>query len=209
MSILQKLQKIQNELKVHKGQRNKFGNYNFRSAEDILESLKPFEVQYKVLFRITEKLISLPLSYKNEEFSLVNEKGDKTLTNVSYSQGNALAIESIASIYDLEEQELSFIESAAFAVLDFDAKGMQNPQRTGSASSYAKKYALGNLLLIDDTKDSDASNDHSKASKTPQLNLGTTTFQKAKSALKEGKVTLEQIKKKYSVSASVEKQLIK
>jgi hypothetical protein len=56
MKIQEKLQKVQLELKVHKGQKNKFGNYNYRSAEDILEAIKPLEEKYKVVFTITEEL---------------------------------------------------------------------------------------------------------------------------------------------------------
>lgn len=173
MNILEKLQKIQLELKVNKGQRNSFGNYNYRSAEDILEAIKPLAEKHKVVFRITEDLVE---------------------------KAGVLAIESTACIYDLEEQEVSSVESCAFAVLDFEAKGMQNPQRTGSASSYAKKYALGNLLLIDDTKDSDATNDHSKASSKPNLKVGSEAFDKALKAVKSGKYTIADIEKKYSLS---------
>ena len=85
---------------------------------------------------------------------------------------------------------------------------MQNPQRTGAASSYAKKYALGNLLLIDDTKDSDATNNHSKAKSKPELKMGSTDFKKVLAAVKNG-YTIDQVKSKYSVSSAVEKLLIK
>lgn len=180
MNILEKLQKIQLELKVNKGQRNSFGNYNYRSAEDILEAIKPMSDRYKVAFRITENLVSF---------------------------GEHLAIESTACIYDLEEQEISVVESKAYAILDFSSKGMQNPQRTGSASSYAKKYALGNLLLIDDTKDSDATNDHSKASSKPNLKLGSEAFDKALKAVRSGKFSVSDIEKKYTLSRTVREAL--
>ena len=180
MNILEKLQAIQISLKVNKGQRNNFGKYNYRSAEDILEAIKPASKEHKVMFVITEDLVDM---------------------------GGYLAIKSTATVYDLEEQSVSSIASDAFAVLDFDAKGMQNPQRTGAASSYAKKYALGNLLLIDDTKDSDATNNHSKASSKPQLKLGTDAFKKALEAVKSGKVTIEQIEKKYSLNSAVKQTL--
>lgn len=180
MNILEKLQLIQTTLHVHKGQRNNFGKYNYRSAEDILEAIKPVSKECKVMFKITEDLVEL---------------------------GDYLAIRSTASIYDLEEQEVSMISSDAYAILDFDAKGMQNPQRTGAASSYAKKYALGNLLLIDDTKDSDATNNHSKTSSKPELKLGSDAHKKAITALESGKVTIAQIEKKYALSSAVKKGL--
>lgn len=180
MNILEKLQKIQTNLKVHKGQRNSFGNYNYRSAEDILEAIKPVSEANKVMFKITEEL-------------------------VEYS--GYLAIKSTASVYDLEEQEVSVISSDAYAVLDFDAKGMQNPQRTGSASSYAKKYALGNLLLIDDTKDSDATNNHSKKTSKPILKLGSDEFKKALEAVRSGKFKVSDVEKKYTLNTSVKQAL--
>lgn len=181
MTLLDKLQKIQLELKVHKGQRNSFGNYNYRSAEDILEAIKPIQEKYKVVFQITEKLREV---------------------------GGVVYVESNAIIRDLEKDE-DEIESFASAIVDFEAKGMQNPQRTGSASSYAKKYALGNLLLIDDTRDSDATNTHNKTSTKKSIKIGTPEFQKAKQALSLGKITIEQLKAKYNVSDVVVEQLNK
>ena len=175
MTLLQKLQKIQLELKVHKGQKNKFGNYNYRSAEDILEAIKPIQDKYKVVFTITETLLEV--------------------AGMPY-------IESIAYCSDLESGGQS--HSVATALVDLEAKGMQMPQRTGSASSYAKKYALGNLLLIDDTKDSDALNTHE--TKLPLLKVGTEDFKKVKTALDNG-YTLEQVKLKYTVTEQIEKLL--
>ncbi len=181
MNILETLQLIQTTLHVHKGQRNKFGNYNYRSAEDILEAIKPVSKETKTMFKITEELVE---------------------------RGGYLAIKSTATIYDLEEQEVSSISSDAYAILDFDAKGMQNPQRTGSSSSYAKKYALGNLLLIDDTKDSDATNNHSKAVSKTQLKLNTENFDNALKAVKSGKYTVADIEKKYTLNTTVKQALI-
>lgn len=180
MNILEKLQQIQLELKVQKGQKNKFGGYNYRSAEDILEAIKPLANKHKVMFRITEELLDV---------------------------GGSIAVKSSAVIYDLEEQEVSSISSDAYAIIDFDAKGMQNPQRTGSASSYAKKYALGNLLLIDDTADSDATNTHSKQQTKPALVLGSQNHKNAIKAIESGKYSIEDIKKKYSLTEKVEEGL--
>jgi len=138
MNITQKLLAIQLELKAPKNQKNKFGNYNYRSAEDILEAIKPYAEKHSVLFKITEKLSNIK---------------------------DMVCVVSTAKCIDVET--LESIESDASAIIDFDAKGMQMPQRTGAASSYAKKYALGNLLLLDDTKDSDATNSHGKGSPKP------------------------------------------
>ena len=181
MTILEKLQKIQVELKAPKNQRNNFGKYNYRSAEDILESIKPFEDKYRVVFKITD-----------------------TLKDV----GEYVYVDSEAKIIDVESTDReSSISSTAQAIIDFSAKGMQMPQRTGAASSYAKKYALGNLLLLDDTKDSDATNDHSKTSSKPQLKLGTENFNNALKAIKSGKFTVSDIEKKYSLNATVKQAL--
>mgnify|MGYP003630976978 FL=1 len=105
-----------------------------------------------------------------------------------------------------------FIEATAVVGVDLNQKGMNVPQQFGSASSYAKKYALGNLFLIDDTADSDATNDHGKKKFTPPTSKPTLTstkdpaFNKAKDYIKAGgKVAA--IKAKYSLSQEVEQQL--
>ena len=183
MTILEKLQKIQVELKVNKGQRNNFGKYNYRSAEDILEAVKPFETKYKVLFKINDEL---------------REVSDKVF------------VDSEAKVIDLEVTDReSSISSKAQAIIDFDSKGMQMPQRTGSASSYAKKYALGNLLLIDDTKDADATNNHSntpKRASKPTLKRGSTEYNKVVSFMAKGG-EFSKVSLKYSIPADGEKQL--
>jgi len=95
------------------------------------------------------------------------------------------------------------IRATALVGVDLDQKGMQMPQKFGSASSYGKKYALGNLFLIDDTQDSDASNSHGKAAK-PKLEGAALT--KAKAFLKAGG-SLEAIKGKYDIPAATLKTL--
>ena len=138
LTIGEKLSLIQQEIKVAKSQFNAFGKYYYRSAEDILEAIKPFEEKYNVMFKVTDTLHSIetmgesPLVYVNSVASIT----DNITGTTEVAQGQAL--------------------------IDFSAKGMQMPQRTGAASSYAKKYALGNLLLLDDTKDPDGTNEHGK-----------------------------------------------
>lgn len=124
---LKKLSEIQTELKVPKNQKNLFGKYNYRSAEDILEALKPVAAQKNVTIIVTEELRNI--------------------------EGH-IFVESTAALYDIDSGEV--VEVKASAIVDLHAKGMHKPQQTGSASSYAKKYALGNLLLLDDTKDADS-----------------------------------------------------
>ncbi len=104
---------------------------------------------------------------------------------------------------------IDIITATAVVGVDLNQKGMQTPQQFGSASSYGKKYALGNLFLIDDTQDSDASNTHGTTSaKKPKLAKDSDEFKKALAYIESGG-TLAKIKLKYEVSAAVEKLLKK
>jgi C1A family cysteine protease len=183
MNITNKLLLIQTELKAPKNQRNSFGNYNYRSAEDILEAVKPISKKHQVVFKISDEL--------------------KEIAGRAY-------IESTAKMIDCTDPTMQ-IESTAQAIIDFNAKGMQDPQRTGAASSYAKKYAIGNLLLIDDTKDADAINTHGETQKSvveqkPLLKEDSVAFIKAASFIKDGG-KMSDIEKKYRVTKQVEKAL--
>ena len=102
-------------------------------------------------------------------------------------------IESCATISDGENT----IPATALVGVDLNQKGMQTPQQFGTASSYGKKYALGNLFLIDDTKDADATNG---------LTMNKAAIQKAKDFVQAGG-KLEAIKKKYNVTPEIEKQI--
>ena len=132
MNLKEKLSAIQNEFKSKKSRFNKFGNYYYRSAEDILEGLKPYNKKYKVHFILKENL-----TVADTDFPIIH---------------------SIASIVDNESEES--MSATAIVGIDLNAKGQQMPQRFGSASQYGKKYALGNLLLIDESVDADGSNTH-------------------------------------------------
>ena len=97
------------------------------------------------------------------------------------------------------------INSKAVVGVDLDQKGMQMPQRYGAASSYGKKYALGNLFLIDDTQDSDATNQHGKATASKQK-LTNESLAKAKEYINKGG-SLDAIKAKYVVTKKHEEML--
>ena len=168
MTLQQKLAKIQTEFKSKKSRFNSFGKYYFRSAEDILEAIKPFELKYGVTVTINEKLIV---------------------------DGPVPIIKTTATIHDEKGMTIS---TSAIVGVDLNQKGMQVPQQFGSASSYGKKYALGNLFLIDDTQDSDATNKHGK-DKLQDL-------AKAKSYIQSGG-KLDAIKKKYQLTPQQEKEL--
>jgi hypothetical protein len=183
MNINEKLATIQTKFKSKKSRFNSFGKYNFRSAEDILEATKPFLLQLGVSVTINEEL--------NTSFDTMP------------------IMESTATISDGKET----ISAKAVVGVDLNQKGMNVPQQFGSASSYAKKYALGNLFLIDDTADSDATNDHGKKKfKPPTTSKPTLTSKKDPAYEKAvqyvtagGKVAA--IKAKYSLSQEIEQQL--
>ena len=175
MTIYQKLSLIQKEFKSKKSRYNSFGKYNFRSAEDILEALKPYNEKYKVYFVV------------HEQFQMSN------LT--------VPVIETRAQIHDTESE--AFISATAIVGVDLNQKGMQTPQQFGSASSYGKKYALGNLLLIDDTADSDATNTHGASATT----MTSAQLKQAQEYVKSGG-KVAQIKKKYTMTPEQEKSLI-
>ena len=129
LNIYQKLSNIQAELKVPKNQLNKFGNYKYRSGEDILEAAKPIARKNGAVLTVSDRVNMLGVRYY---------------------------IEATALLTDVETKE--FIAVTASAREEDTKKGMDSSQITGSASSYARKYALNGLFDIDDTKDSDATN---------------------------------------------------
>jgi hypothetical protein len=182
MSLSEKLSRIQVEFKAKKGSYNKFGNYYYRSAESILEALKPFNEKYRVYFTINETLIN----------------------------ANPPIMASVATIWDAESS--ASIDCQSVVGVDLEQKGMATAQRYGSSSSYGKKYALGNLLLIDDTSDADATNRHEKepivAKEKPSLLEGTEAFTKALDYV-EGGGDISIIEKKYLLTQSVKDALTK
>jgi hypothetical protein len=116
---------IQRELRAPKGNFNSFGKYRYRSCEDIIEAVKPLLAQYKWHLNLTDEMVCV---------------------------GDRVYVKSTATVKDGD----AVIESAtAFAREAVDQKGKDDSQITGTASSYARKYALNGLFAIDDTKDAD------------------------------------------------------
>lgn len=189
MNLKEKLSTIQNEFKAKKSRYNSFGKYNFRSAEDILEALKPYNKKYGVHFTVKENL---------------------TVMGVDFP-----ILHSTATIVDNNSDE--FIEATAIVGVDLNAKGQQMPQRFGSASSYGKKYALGNLLLIDDTADSDAINDHGFSNKVKTLEkkimadkkplINSSNIDKAKTFLANGGL-MKTLEEKYIITDEARTELV-
>ena len=170
MTIYEKLTKIQTKFKSKKSRFNSFGKYYFRSAEDILEAIKPFEKELGFTVTINEEFVD------NEMLPML-----KTTATLIDDKGMTISATSIVGV-------------------DLDQKGMQMPQRFGAASSYGKKYALGNLFLIDDTQDSDATNTHGKTkSKLTDINKAKTYIQSG------GKI--DAIKNKYQLTSAQEAEL--
>ncbi len=123
-NILKLIANVQAELKAPKSQYNSFGRYNYRSAEDILEAVKPLLFKHGLTQTISDEVVE---------------------TNTRHY------IKSTVTVY-LGDQSVSV---SAFAREPESKKGMDESQITGTASSYARKYALNGMWCIDDTKDAD------------------------------------------------------
>ena len=160
-SLITKLVAIQTKLKAPKNQRNKFGNYNYRSCEDILESVKPLLNAEGLVLTLTDEIFNDPLYCK-----------------------------ATATITDGEES----VSVSAQAGINPDKKGMDVAQSYGASSSYARKYALNGLFLIDDTK---------KETLTPKH----PNFNKVKQYLSSGG-SVDNVYEKYTVSDTAMSQLI-
>ena len=127
MTLKEKLMHIQIELKAPKNLKNSFGNYMYRSAEDILKALKPFEKKYKVTTTICDEMVGI---------------------------FDRVYVKAVVSLKDIESDDE--IYSVGWAREAASKKGADDSQITGMASSYARKYALSGMFLLDDTKDADS-----------------------------------------------------
>jgi len=142
LSIHDKLVLVQSVLKAPKNQRNKFGNYNYRSAEDILEAVKPLVHKVGAYVKIWDDIVMV---------------------------GPRIYVKATVEFHDASHPDSAPITTTAFAREEEEKKGMDGSQVTGAASSYARKYALNGMFCIDDTKDSDATNDHGKGGGQPEV----------------------------------------
>ena len=169
MTINEKLSQIQVRFKSKKSRFNSFGKYYFRSAEDILEAIKPFNKELGVYVTINEELVA-------------SEPVPVLKTTATLCDGT------------------NHVTASALVGVDLNQKGMQTPQQFGSASSYGKKYALGNLFLIDDTQDSDATNNHGKSKSKLTEIIAAKNF-----IAKGGKI--DAIRQKYQLTSAQEDEL--
>lgn len=183
-NLQSKLVNVQATLKAPKNQRNNFGNYNYRSCEDILEAVKPI---------LKKEGLTLMLS------DTINNEPLYVIATATISDGT------------------DSMSVSAQAGIDPNKKGMDVAQSFGASSSYARKYALNGLFLIDDTKDADATNTHGKVSKTASkgtltdskqwLQKDSVQFNNVLKAIKEKGFTMADVRQKYKVSKEVESLL--
>ena len=167
MSIYAKLIKVQNELKAPKNQYNSFGKYSYRNCEDICESVKPLLLANGLAMFISDNIELI---------------------------GDRYYIKAIVTVVDTETGET--LTNSALAREEENKKGMDSSQVTGSTSSYARKYALNGMFLIDDTKDSDFTNTHGK--------------DKEEAKTTSTRLTEPQIKRLYAIAAkaNIEKSMV-
>ena len=154
MDILEKLGIIQTKLKAPKNQFNKFGNYYYRNAEDIQEAVKPLLAETKAVLTISD------------DISVI---------------GDRFYVKATAKLIDAESSDS--VEVTAFAREPVERKGMDDAQVTGATSSYARKYALCGLFLLDDTKDPDSMDNSQKPTTTPKRAATQQTKDEKKSLL--------------------------
>lgn len=141
LGLYARLVLLQNELKAPKSQMNKFGGYKYRNNEDILEAVKPLLLKYDFTLVLSDDVVMIGERY--------------------YVKVTAKLIDTVEGLW---------IENSALAREEETKKGMDASQITGASSSYARKYALNGLFAIDDTKDSDTTNDGKEEKPTVKVN---------------------------------------
>lgn len=181
---MKELQEIQSKLQAPKNQRNNFGGYNYRSCEDILEAVKPLLAELHCILTLTDDILLI---------------------------GERFYVKATAEIRN--ETGESHV-TTAFAREEETKKGMDAAQITGSASSYARKYALNGLFCIDDNKDPDAGKNHpTKGSPTPagkgkpELTPSHAKWEACVKNVKTGRFSIEALREHYEISPEVERRL--
>lgn len=181
MAVYEKLLKIQSSVSVPKNQYNKFGDYDYRSCEDILSALKPLLSQEKCTLTVNDELLMV---------------------------GNRYYIKATAKFIDCESGESVYNDS--YAREEETKKGMDSSQITGTASSYARKYALNGLFLLDDVKDADTNENQQQsqsagANKAPKGGtqkklIDKKTLEALRKRLKDNRVDETKVCSAYKVS---------
>ena len=171
MSLKEKLIRIQQELKAPKGQFNSFGKYKYRSCEDILEAVKPLLDKYQVALTLSDEITEV---------------------------GSRIYVRATANLFDGESDEA--YTNVAWAREDDVKKGMDGSQITGTASSYARKYCLNGLFLIDDTKDADT-DEYQKQNNGSGDKISPTKVKTLKARLEKMNVDEEALCKQYGIKS--------
>lgn len=166
MAIYEKLVALQNELKAPKGNYNSFGKYRYRSCEDILEAVKPLCKKYGLALVLSDGVVQC---------------------------GDRIYIQATATLTDTEDN--AQVRNFALARESAEKRGMDDSQITGTASSYARKYALNGLFLIDDTKDADTDQYQAQTTK-----IGAIKAKALWALLDEANVNVERLLKNYGVA---------
>lgn len=161
--MVEKLVKVQSELKCPKNQYNSFGGFKYRSCEDVLEAVKPILAKYNIALVITDDIVQV---------------------------GDRFYVKATATLYDVETGKS--ISTSAFAREALSKTKQDDSQITGTASSYARKYALNGLFLIDDAKDPD-SDEYQK-----EQNARSQKAEK-KTPAKKSRITEQQISEIYEL----------
>ena len=165
---MEKLGKIQAELKCPKGSFNSFGKYKYRSAEQILESVKPLLQKHGAVLTLTDEIV---------------EVGSKLFLKAQAELSIDETIVSVNGYAELGEH-----------------KGMSSEQCTGTASSYARKYALNGLFLIDETESDPDSKDNSDRKETKLPTIDAKRFQAAVTSISNGQYTREKLEASFSLT---------
>lgn len=177
---MKELIEIQKELKAPKGNYNSFGKYKYRSAEDILEAVKPLCHKNGCTLKLYDDVVFI-----GSRFYI---KATAVLKN------------------EAREEELV----TAFAREDDAKKGMDGSQITGTASSYARKYALNGLFCIDDTKDADTDEYHKQTSIEQKKKSNELSYkQKVIITAKERNIDLEELARDYKLNGNTTEERFK
>ena len=171
LSLKEKLINIQQELKAPKGQYNSFGKYKYRSCEDILEAVKPLLERYAVCLTISDEVTEV---------------------------GSRIYVRAAATLFDAESDE--HFTNVAWAREDESKKGMDGSQITGTASSYARKYCLNGLFLIDDTKDADT-DEYQKQNNGSGNHITVTDIKALKARFEKNNIDEKALCKQYGINS--------
>ena len=172
MEVEKKLLTIQQKLKAPKNQHNAFGNYNYRSCEDILEAVKPLLAEVGCILTISDQIINI---------------------------ADRFYVCALAKLTDIESGE--YISNTAYAREETERKGSDGSQITGAASSYARKYCLNGLFLIDDNKDADTNEAREQMESSPEKKLPTAKVNSLLKKCEKEDVPVEYICKAYKVKS--------